>query len=69
MLNFLMKFGLLKMAKATIINLAIAELEKKKHSIIKTINEKIDIPGHNEKSEEKIYRMIYDLVLDILRGL
>ena len=69
MLNFLMKFGLLKMAKTTIINLAITELERRKMTIIETINEKIDIPGHNEKSEEKIYRMIYDLVLDILRGL
>ena len=60
---------ILKFGKSVLINVALKELEGRKHAIITTINQRIDIPGHDEAREEKIYKTIYDVVLDILKGL
>jgi len=60
---------IIKLSKKMFINLVIKELENRKHQIITVINQRIDIPGKTETDEEKIYKTIYDVCLDILRGL
>jgi hypothetical protein len=38
-----------------------------KEAIIKGLNEKVDIPIINEKTEEKILTAIYDVVEDVMK--
>jgi hypothetical protein len=41
--------------------------EETKKAIIKGLNDKVDIPIINEKTEEKILTAVYDVVEDVMK--